>query len=316
MISTRLKISYFSKSPKSLVKIPGFLVCMGLIFLVFTLFSRPTLSADKPNLMLLKTYQPNQDITGWLMSEKLDGVRGYWDGKHLISRQGNVFNSPKWFTENFPPFELDGELWLARGKFQETVSIVRQQNPDKRWQLITYNIFEVPNQSGGLLNRLSVLRTFLKQNPNSFIKIIKQTMIKSNQDVKNELKRILALGGEGLVVRNPVTGYKTGRLSTALKIKRKQDAECVVKSYTKGQGKFTGLVGAIKCELIPEQVQRLFSKLNVHNSSVIKIGSGLSDAQRAHPPKIGTTITFQYMGLTKKGLPRFPVFLRERLVLP
>jgi len=319
----------FSKNNKytGLVKLPGFLVFALLIFCSFIFTAQPVKAQDKtdnqekhpkPSLMLLKTYQPNQDITGWLMSEKLDGVRAYWDGKHLISRQGNVYASPKWFTQNFPPFELDGELWLARGQFQETVSIVRQQTPDNRWKQITYNIFEVPNQKGGLLKRLSILKAFLNHNPNSFIKIINQKTIQSNLEVENKLKQILALGGEGLVVRNPSTAYQTGRLSTALKIKQKQDAECVVKSYTKGQGKFTGLVGAIECELIPEQVTRLFPRLNelnrqnVKKSQIIKVGSGLSDYQRLHPPKIGSVITFQYIGLTKKGLPRFPVFLRER----
>ncbi|WP_321324699.1 DNA ligase [Thiomicrorhabdus sp.] len=314
-----------------LVKLPGFFVFGLLILFSFIFISQPAKAQDKaedktepqdklvnstaPNLMLLKTYQPNQDITGWLMSEKLDGVRAYWDGKHLISRQGNVFNTPKWFIQNFPPFELDGELWLARGRFQEAVSIVRQQTPDNRWKQITYNIFEVPNQQGGLLKRLSILKGFLKHTPNSFIKIIEQKHIQSNQDVEQKLKQILALGGEGLVVRNPTTAYKTGRLSTALKIKQKQDAECIVKSYTKGLGKFTGLVGAIQCELIPEQVIRLFPKLNTLNTKklpIIKVGSGLSNYQRLHPPKIGSVITFQYMGLTQKGLPRFPVFLRVR----
>jgi len=313
----------FSKNNKytGLVKLSGFLVFGLLILCSFIFTAQPVKAQDKidnqekpakPSLMLLKTYQPNQDITGWLMSEKLDGVRAYWDGKHLISRQGNVYASPEWFTQHFPPFEVDGELWLARGQFQETVSIVRQQIPDNRWKQITYNIFEVPNQKGGLLERLSILKAFLKHTPNSFIKIIEQKTIKSNQDIEKELKRILALGGEGLVVRNPDTTYQTGRLASALKIKQKQDAECVVKSYTKGQGKFTGLVGAIKCQLIPEQVARLFTKLNAKNKQIIKVGSGLTDNQRLHPPKVGSVITFQYIGLTNKGLPRFPVFLRER----
>ena len=45
---------------------------------------------------------------------------------------------------------------------------------------------------------------------------------------------------------------------------------------------------------------------------IIKIGSGLDENQRAIPPKIGTIITFKYYGLTSKGNPRFPVFLRVR----
>ncbi|WP_081696329.1 DNA ligase [Thiomicrorhabdus sp. Kp2] len=314
-MSSFTKFLKFKIDYKSLVRFPGFLV-FGLVVFITGLLTVEVIKADdtvtKPNLMLLKTYHANEDVTGWLMSEKLDGVRAYWDGKHLISRQGNVFASPKWFTQNFPPFELDGELWLDRGQFEETVSIVRQQNPDNRWKQISYHIFEVPNQSGGLLERLQVLEMFLKDQPNTVIKIIKQTRIKANLDVEKELNRVLSLGGEGLVVRNPEIEYKTGRVTSALKVKQKQDAECIVRGYTKGLGKYTGLVGALKCELMTEQVNRLFPLLKSESRTVIKIGSGLSDAQRAQPPKMGSIVTFQYMGLTKKGLPRFPVFLRER----
>lgn len=294
---------------------PGFFVFGFAVSLILLFYAQPSYAMDKaakPDLMLLKNYQINQDVTGWLMSEKLDGVRAFWDGKNLISRQGNVFNAPKWFIEEFPPFALDGELWLARGKFAETVSIVRQQKPDNRWKQITYNVFEMPNQPGGLLERLSVLNEFLTKNPNAFIHVTEQKIIHFNADVEKALNRIMALGGEGLVVRRADTLYQTGRLSSALKVKQKQDAECVVKAYTQGLGKFTGLVGALKCQLIPEQVKRLFTKLDANKEQVIKIGSGLTDKQRANPPKIGSVITFQYMGTTRNGLPRFPVFLRVR----
>ena len=36
------------------------------------------------------------------MSEKLDGVRAYWDGRQLVSRQGYAFTTPKGFTAQFP----------------------------------------------------------------------------------------------------------------------------------------------------------------------------------------------------------------------
>jgi len=67
-----------------------------------------------PGLLLLEKYRPGMDISGWYMSEKLDGVRTYWNGEELLSRQGNAFAAPPWFLADFPPFELDGELW--RGK--------------------------------------------------------------------------------------------------------------------------------------------------------------------------------------------------------
>ena len=46
------------------------------------------------------------------------------------------------------------------------------------------------------------------------------------------------------------------------------------------------------------------------NNKVINIGSGLSDQERINPPNIGDTITFKYYGLTSKGNPRFPIFLK------
>lgn len=39
---------------------------------------------------------------GWFMSEKLDGIRCFWNGKNLYSRNGNIFHCPEWFTENWP----------------------------------------------------------------------------------------------------------------------------------------------------------------------------------------------------------------------
>ena len=299
---------------KSLVNKPGFLVFVCMLLAV--LYFQSAFAKEKPQLMLLKTYQPGLVVLGWVMSEKLDGVRAYCDGEKLISRQGTVFTPPSWFIENFPPFELDGELWLGRGRFSETTSIVNTVIPDQRWKELTYNIFEVPNQKGGLMKRLAVLQEYLGEHPNKFIQVIPQNKIQSNEQMDSELQRIINAGGEGLVVRNPKELYQTGRLESALKVKQKQDAECIVKGYTDGKGKYHDKVGALVCELIASQVERLFPKLLAEDKLSIKIGSGLSDAQRANPPKIGTVITFQYMGLTKTGLPRFPVFLRERLVRP
>jgi len=65
------------------------------------------LLADKPNLLLLKVYK-DQNITGWVMSEKLDGIRAYWNGKNLISRGGKIIYAPKWFTKDYTHFQIDG----------------------------------------------------------------------------------------------------------------------------------------------------------------------------------------------------------------
>ena len=286
----------------------GLATLLGFFTFLGSLSVASVKASEKPSLLLLKTHQADQVVKGWVMSEKLDGVRAYWDGKQLLSRNGNAFAAPAWFTADFPAFELDGELWLNRSAFSETVSIVKRSQPHEGWRNLTYQIFEVPNQAGGLLKRLSVLHRYLEINPIVHIKLIKQIPILSKKQVQAELYRVMELGGEGLVLRNPDTLYQAGRSSSALKLKPKEDAECRVLGYTKGQGKYQGQVGALVCEIVTGQ----FSHLRLSSDRVIKIGSGLSDVDRQAPPGKGSVITFQYMGLTKNGLPRFPVFLRVR----
>lgn len=255
--------------------------------------------AQQPDILLLKTYEQSHDVTGWLMSEKLDGMRAIWDGHTLKSRQGNIINAPQWFLEGLPSFAIDGELWTKRADFENIISIVRQQTPDERWQTISYNIFEVPNQSGGLLARLAVLVDFLAEHPHPFLKIIPQTIITSTDQLKSDLAKITELGGEGLVVRKPDARYQTGRSDLALKVKPYQDAECTVIGHKEGQGKYVGKTGALHCQLL--------------SGLAFYIGSGLTDQQRELPPKIGSVVTFKHYGFTKNNKPRFPVFMRVRL---
>lgn len=251
--------------------------------------------AGKPDLMLLKEYE-DQNVTGWLMSEKLDGVRAYWDGKKLISRGGLELNAPAWFTENFPPFELDGELWSKRGDFERIVSIVKKKEPHDGWKDLTYNIFDVPSANGGLMQRLSKLEYYLKLNQIEYISIIKQLTCKDETHLKSFLKEVEKMGGEGIVVRNPESKYATKRDSNVLKVKSFYDAECEVIAHNLGDGKNKNLLGSLTCK--------------DEKGMTFDVGSGFSDAQRKNPPSLGEKITYKYQEITKGGKPRFPVFLR------
>lgn len=270
---------------------------MKLFLLVFLVAS---LYAEKPDLLLLNKYSDDINVTSWYMSEKLDGVRAYWDGKKLISRNGNIFKAPAFFTKDFPKTELDGELWSKRGDFSNVSSIVNTKNIrrhskldlESRWQTLTYNIFEVPNATGDLLQRLSDVKE------SKYIKIIKQIEVKNKAQLDNFLKSVEAKGGEGVVVRDGSLNYYTGRNTNALKLKSYTDEECEVIGHNKGQGKHENVMGSLLCRM--------------QNNKIIKIGTGFKNEQRAKPPKIGAIITFKYYGLTSKGNPRFPVFLRVR----
>ncbi|HEC1845514.1 TPA: DNA ligase [Campylobacter coli] len=247
----------------------------------------------------------NKNFNGCLMSEKLDGVRGIWEVGKFKTRQDNPIYTPSYFTYNFPSFKLDGELWIARAKFDEVSALIRGDNLDSSlWKSVTYNVFDVPNAeefkltSCTLSNRLKVLEQYLQQNPNPYIKIIKQIPIKDQEHLKEFYKDIVLNKGEGVVIRKDLAPYEKGRSKNAFKLKPYEDAECKVIGYTEGKGKFQGKIGALLCQM--------------PNDRVIRIGSGLKDKDRENPPKIGSIVTYKFNGLTKNSLPRFPVFLRIR----
>lgn len=251
------------------------------------------------NLLLLKKYNENKNnINNWLMSEKLDGVRAYWNGKELISKSDKKFNTPKWFIKDFPPFHIDGELWIKRNNFEKVISIVNKKNPTQEWSNLTYNIFDVPNDKIGLLKRLDILKDYLKNKPNKYIKIIKQIRCKDKKELNEFLNKIVKNGGEGVVIRKPNQKYFYKRSKNDLKVKKYFDDECKIIGFTDGKGKYKGFVGSIICKL--------------ENDKIIKIGSGLTDKLRKNPPKIGQNITFKFYGYTKNKIPKFPVFLRVR----
>ncbi len=249
-------------------------------------------------IMLPQVYTEQAEVAGWLMSEKLDGVRGYWDGKQLLSKQGNPFQPPQAFIRDLPPFALEGEIWGGRGRFEETVAIVKHQNPDQRWLTLKFAVFDVPKATGNFTSRLDIAQKWFKQHPSAYSFIIPQLPVRDRLQLKQELRRIEKLGGEGLIVRAPGALYSSGRSPKILKVKSFQDAEAKVVAHLPGKGKNLGKLGALLVEMA--------------DGTRFKIGSGFSSTERESPPAIGTIITFKYYGKFRSGVPRFASFLRVR----
>ncbi len=271
--------------------------------LVIAIFATAKVWAQKPALSLLHTHH-SQNVIGWVMSEKLDGIRAYWDGQALWTRGGVKLAPPESFTNKFPPFALDGELWTRRGDYERIQSIVMDRQASEAWREVSYQIFEVPDQPGGLLERLNTLKEYLTLQPLPQVRIIAQHPITNLASLQDFEAHVLAQGGEGLVLKDPAQPYQTGRLAHALKRKPSQDDECLITGFTAGKGKYSGQVGALRCDWV-----------DAHGvTRPLKIGSGLNDALRQFPPAIGQRVTFSHQGLTAKGLPRHPVFMRIRRV--
>jgi len=156
-----------------------------------------------PPLLLAERWDNDQDLTGWWLSEKLDGVRAYWDGRSLISRLGNPFHAPDWFIEGLPDFPLDGELWIGRKAFQRTVGIVRRQDKTDLWKQVRYVVFDAPGVDEAFEGRLAAIRAHIERHRPPYLTAHDHALCSSLDHLRAELVRIEALGGEGLMLRQP-----------------------------------------------------------------------------------------------------------------
>lgn len=281
------------------------------VFLVFCLSFAFGAGQGKLELLRLSEFK-DQNVSGWLASEKLDGVRAYWNGENLLSRQGKKLNAPLSFTKNFPKFALDGELYAKELKFEEIQASVMDKLPDeKAWSRLKFHVFDVPEASGGLPRRLEVLAKFLKNEPNQNLIIIRQIKMRDNAHFLKFAEEIIAKGGEGAVVREPNAPYERKRSKNALKFKKFKDAECEVIAVNKGSGKYANFAGSLTCKALGSKDDKERAG-EPKEGTIFKIGSGLSDENRQEPPKIGSIITYKFQNLTANGKPRFPIFLRIR----
>lgn len=254
-------------------------------------------AATKPDLLLAEVYHNNIDVQQYWISEKLDGVRAFWDGKQLISRGGQIIAAPAWFVTALPAQKLDGELWLGRNKFAETLSIVSKVTPvDSEWRQISYYIFELPDAPGNFSQRITLMQQLVQQQNSPYLKLVPQFRLASKEQLQAKLHELEQSGAEGLMLHHQDAAYTTGRNSALLKLKTYQDTEAEVIGYRPGKGKYQGMVGALVVKM--------------PDGKTFAIGSGLTDALRQTPPQIGTVITFRYNGYTKTGIPRFASFLR------
>ncbi|MFM6986523.1 MAG: DNA ligase [Hydrogenophaga sp.] len=255
--------------------------------------------AQAPALMLAQVYRGGIDLHSYWVSEKLDGVRARWDGQRLLSRAGLPVNAPAWFTAGWPAVPLDGELWIARGRFEDTVSTVRRQTPDdKAWRAVRFMVFDLPGHGGVFSERLDALRTLLRQVNQPWLQPIGQERGSTHTALMRQLDEVVRAGGEGLMLHRGNARYQALRSDDLLKVKPHEDADARVMGHEPGRGRLQGLVGAL-------QVQ-------TPDGRRFRLGSGLSDALRRDPPPVGSWVTYRFRGTHDSGLPRFATFVRLR----
>lgn len=256
-------------------------------------------AANIPALMLASDWLAKEDPAAHLVSEKLDGVRAFWDGQTLRFRSGRVIAAPGWFTAALPAVALDGELWLGRGRFDELSGLVRRATPvEDDWRQVRYMVFDLPGAPEPFGERVQRLQAVLAQAAQSWLQAVPHQRVSDAQALQALLTTTVQGGGEGLVLHRADALWLPGRSSALRKLKPQPDDEARVVGHLPGKGRLRGQMGALLLELPSGQR--------------FALGSGFSDAQRADPPPIGSLVSYRYRERTPKGLPRFASFLRVR----
>ncbi len=254
----------------------------------------------QPPLALANAYEEGAvELGEYWVSEKLDGVRAYWNGTQLLTRGGNEIRTPEWFVAGWPREPLDGELWIGRRQFETLTATVRDRTPSgEAWRRVRYLVFDLPAHPGRFEERLSVLQNLIAESALAWLQAVPHWRVRHDADLTAQLQRLTADGAEGLMLRRASSFYRAERSDDLLKVKVFDDAEGRVVGHVPGQGKYRGMLGALE--------------LQTSQGVTFRIGTGLTDEQRRNPPALGSLVTFRYRGLTAHGIPRFASFLRVR----
>lgn len=253
-----------------------------------------------PALMLANHWHAGLDPADFLVSEKLDGVRAYWDGQVLRFRSGRLIAAPHWFTAALPRTPLDGELWLGRRRFDPLSGIVRRATPvDAEWRALRYMIFDLPGAPGPFAQRAQGIVALTASAGVPWLQAVEQRQVADRAALQQWLAKVVRNGGEGLMLHRADALWTPGRSDALRKLKPLPDEEGRVIAYLPGKGRHLGRMGALWLETASGQ----------H----FALGTGFTDAQRDHPPPLGAWVTYRYRDRTAAGLPRFATYLRVRL---
>jgi len=256
-------------------------------------------AVSPPALMLAKYWQSGVDPGAFLVSEKLDGVRAFWDGHTLRFRSGRRIAAPDWFTSALPATALDGELWLGRGSFDRLSGMVRRNTPvDAEWRELHYMIFDLPGATDDFALRAQRLHQVVINARQPWLQVVVQQRVPDAAALQALLRQTVQDGGEGLVLHRANALWSPGRSDALLKLKPMPDEDARVVAHLPGKGRNQGHMGALLLEM--------------SNGQRFALGTGFADAQRVDPPPVGSLVTYRYRDRTPKGLPRFASFLRMR----
>lgn len=151
------------------------------------------------------------------MSEKLDGLRAIWTGTQLLSRGGHAFHPPAWWTASLPAgVVLDGELYGGVGTLAKVSGMFRRIVPiDSDWQAVKFCVFDAPMAPGGILERARAAIEAIKGSRVAVV--VEHVECKGYNHALEFLLSMHKSNGEGVMLRDSLAAYKSGRSSSLLR---------------------------------------------------------------------------------------------------
>lgn len=293
--------------------------------------------------MLAAKADPDKISYPVLAQPKLDGIRAALVGDMLLSRTLKPIPNReiRERLEGAGTFlaGLDGEIIVGDpthpDAYRRTVSFVMA--PDKTGEPWAFYAFDLHNDGRTYFERAHRLAQIVGQlDPDTPVKVVPTREIADADELSAYEADLLAVGHEGVILRDPDGLYKYGRATASqgqlLKVKRFSDSEAVVVGYAEEEHnaneEFTNELGRTARSTAKDGLvgKGRLGKLIVRDCYTgveFGCGSGFNAAEReslwADPEAlIGRTIRYRYFAIGVKDRPRHPVFdgFREGADLP
>jgi DNA ligase-1 len=234
------------------------------------------------NKMLAVKFNPKYNVDGWIATEKIDGIRGLWNGRTMRTRSGKIVTLPTRLKRVLPRVPLDGELYFGRNRFSRANRWINAHDDVGRG--LKYYVFDVIDKKSPYKERVERAKALVSRIKRRFgrtapLVAAKPIRVRNQAHLGQLMNRVLEKGGEGLILRDPASMYVTGRSKKMLKLKPVKTMMGVVIGHNLGK-----TVGSVK----------------------IRLSNGVVTSVKGKRRPIGSKIIIEFQELTTKGAPRHP----------
>ena len=192
----------------------------------------------------------------------------------------------------------DGELYNHKyhDKFEEIVSLVRQQVPAPGHEIVQYHVYDLMSDED-FEDRNKTLQALLSKLNPEIVVPVETILLNNEEELQERFAQFIEENYEGLMARNLKGPYQNKRSYNLQKVKEMQDDDFLITGVEEGRGKRAGQA-VLMCQAKNGTIFGASPKgTDEHRQDLLKNAKKI----------IGKYATVQYQNLSNYGVPRFPV---------